>query len=428
MDPQAEETLQLQAVENQELEQASEVVSDHTDAMEMLHETMIGLEQVCVSFEALNEPMTPQQARFANHAYVASASRIGIQQTLPTERLFASRKVAEPATALSMETVSETLRNAWQQMVAILKRVGAAFRAFFDMVFSRQDKLADKADAQEAAAKAAEGVKVDPNEVIDMPHAGLRLMVEGKVELDDNSIRETTQQCGAHFDHLMDTASLLFASVDRLIDEASSNNAGQVSTQIAQGLDKAYDALIAKSHRNGQTHEFHGDTMPGEASWVLHVPAINDSLTSQSNPLAIVEAYASAFRHVDGHVSMVKKHGFSDSHGKIRRITPEREAQICALVKTTTGLMAARRNRWERCSKEFEAAERKFEALAKSANKSDATRLAAPIRGLIQGVSHLLKAASQITSYHLKTQSAYLTLAQELSGREHSAPAEQKAA
>lgn len=428
MDPQEIES--LQATENQELEQSSQDVLDHTDAMETLHETMTGLEKVCASLEALQEPMTPQQAVFANHAFTASAVRIGVGVQLPPARIFTNRKVAQHATALSMETVGETLRTAWQAIVALLKRVRAAFSAFFTMIFQREEKVAEEASAQETAAKAAIGkLNVDANEIITMPAKGARLLVEGQLtSIDDGDIRAVTKQCEDHFDNLMESASLLFAVTDKLIDEASQNNGGQVSSQIAQGLGKAYDHVVNRSHRNGQIHEFHGDTLPGEARWVSKVEAIPDHLKADSNPLAIIQAYATAFRHYYGQIETPKHHGFSPEHqNKIRRITPEREAQICAVVKSTTQAMSSRRNRWEQCSKEFEAATRRFEQLA-SDPKSDAARMASMIRGLIQGVSHLLKGASTIMTYHLKTQSAYLALAQELSGREVVAPEPMKQA
>lgn len=133
-----------------ELQTAEREIEDHLVAMEMLGDTMVGLESIAASLEAMAAPLDAQAARFMSLAFEACVEPVGLVTTLPSLESYTSPKRAHLATQLSMETVGETLNRAWEALVALVKRVWEAIYNFFHSTREQAEKASKKADALRA--------------------------------------------------------------------------------------------------------------------------------------------------------------------------------------------------------------------------------------------------------------------------------------
>lgn len=133
-------------------------LEDSSNALTQLEELAAGLEDVYASLESNPHGADSLSLRLAQHAHATFARRARIEVAGYSAESVGGAQTRRDATRLAMESISETLKKAYQNFITFMKRLWDAFQRFmtgvFQFFFSTQKRF-EKLKARALAMKQA---------------------------------------------------------------------------------------------------------------------------------------------------------------------------------------------------------------------------------------------------------------------------------
>lgn len=105
------------------------------DALSQLEELASGLESVAAVLEDNPNGADSMTLRFAKQAHISFAKRVENETPVYATESIGGSVSRKEATQLALETIGESLKNAYQKFVAFVKRMWDAFIGFIDTIF-----------------------------------------------------------------------------------------------------------------------------------------------------------------------------------------------------------------------------------------------------------------------------------------------------
>lgn len=147
---------------------------------ETLDEVAEGLEAICASLENLSEPLDARSAVYMNIAAESYLTRVGMDMS-DTPMIASFENEGATATKLSVDSIKQKIRAIWEAIKRVFVKVKEAIFGFTKSLIDANHALDKRADALEAAVKAAHNHAQKEAEV-DLGMLFHRLHVDGKVD------------------------------------------------------------------------------------------------------------------------------------------------------------------------------------------------------------------------------------------------------
>lgn len=262
-----------------------------SDQFETLSDVAEALESIAVTMEGMRDTgLTPQAAHFMNLAVDNLSQRAGYSQpaTLGLEAFVGQR--ARVSTTISLEGVTERIKEVWEKIVAALKAAFAQAARYFQSLARGADSLAKKTEKLEDELHTQHGKATQaPTHFAQAPRAAYALSVHGKILSPDQGVTLLHDFLVEMVEH-NEVAKRNRHLLEHIVHNAALAHNDEAFTLAIKGLSeirvqppKGFDSTSAAGDGDKWVRIWNSKQLPGEVQFEAHL--LDSHMADPKDPL-----------------------------------------------------------------------------------------------------------------------------------------------